>query len=233
MTLTLTTAFVAGLLGSAHCVGMCGGFVALLGVGTNGQRVASRQAAYFLGKTGTYVAFGTIAGAAGFALREAFAGLGGVVAVGLGVTMMTAGLAVCGVAWGVRTPGAALAARLGPAVGRLVGSDRPGALVTLGALNGLLPCGLVYGMLAVAGSSGSAAGGALTMAVFGLATIPALAVTGALGAHLRPSRRLWLQRLAGALVVAMGLLTVARGAHALTPAHVTAEPAVCDVSGLH
>lgn len=232
MTLALTTALAAGLLGSAHCVGMCGGFVALLGVGTDG-RVASRQAAYFLGKTGTYAAFGALAGAAGFALEEAFAGLGGVVAVGLGGAMVAAGLAVCGVAWGVRAPGAGLAARLGPAVGRLVGSGRPGALVALGALNGLLPCGLVYGMLAVAAASGSAAGGALTMSVFGLATIPALAVTGALGARLRPSRRLWLQRLAGALVVAMGLLTIARGAHALTPAHATAEAAVCDVAGLH
>jgi len=216
--LDLSAAFLAGLLGSAHCVGMCGGFVALLGVGGDARGVARRQAAYFAGKTGTYAAFGALAGAAGLALREVFAGVGGVVAVALGVAMVMAGLAVCGVAWRRGGGGAGrLASRFGPIIGRLVSSERPGALVALGAVNGLLPCGLVYGMLAVAAGTGSAGRGALTMAVFGMATLPALAVAGTFGARLRPSRRVWMQRLAGALVVAMGLLTVARGAQALGP----------------
>ena len=214
--LDLSAALLAGLLGSAHCVGMCGGFVALLGVG--GEGVARRQAAYFLGKTGMYAAFGAVAGAAGLALREVFAGVSGVVAVGLGGAMVAAGLAVCGVAWRRRGEGGGrVAARLGPLVGRVMASQKPGALVALGAVNGLLPCGLVYGMLAVAASSGSPGRGALTMAVFGLATLPALALVGAFGSRLRPSRRVWMQRLAGVLIVGMGLLTVARGAQALAP----------------
>ncbi|PAP75903.1 sulfite exporter TauE/SafE family protein [Rubrivirga marina] len=227
--LDLAAVFLAGLLGSAHCVGMCGGFVALLGVG-GGPAVAARQAAYFAGKTATYAAFGTMAGAAGFALREAFAGLGGVVSVGLGVAMVLAGLAVCGVAWGRSGLSGRLAARLSPIIGRLVGAGHPGALLALGMVNGLLPCGLVYGMLAVAASSGSAGRGALTMAVFGLATIPALALVGVLGGRLRPARRLTLQRLAGVLVVAMGALTLVRGAHPLAaPAgsHSTHAEVVC------
>ena len=213
----LTAVFLAGLLGSAHCVGMCGGFVALLGMGSD-RAAVGRQAAYFLGKTATYTAFGALAGAGGAALRGAFAGVGGAVAVGLGLAMVAAGLAVCGVAWGRGLGASRLAARLGPLVGRLVGSGKPGSAVALGMVNGLLPCGLVYGMLAVAASAGGPARGALTMAVFGLSTVPALALTGLLGARLRPSRRLWMQRAAGALVVAMGLLTVARGAEALAPA---------------
>ena len=205
----------AGLLGSAHCVGMCGGFVVLLGAGDGG---GARRAAYFAGKTATYAAFGALAGAAGGSLADLLGGVGGVVGVGLGLAMVAVGLGLCGVAWGRGgAVGARLAARLGPAIGRLVASERRGALVALGALNGLLPCGLVYGMLAVAAGTGSAASGALTLAVFGLSTIPALALTGWLGARLRPSRRVWMQRAAGALVVAMGLLTVARGAHALAP----------------
>ena len=55
------------------------------------------------------------------------------------------------------------------------------------------------------------------MAVFGLATVPALALTGLVGARLRPRRRLWMQRAAGALVVVMGLVTLVRGAEALGP----------------
>ena len=227
MMLDLAAVFLAGLLGSAHCVGMCGGFVALLGAG-GGPGLAVRQGAYFLGKTLTYAAFGALAGAAGFALREAFAGLGGVVAVGLGVTMVAAGLAVCGLAWGRGVVAGRLAARLGGVVGRLVRSDRPGALVALGMVNGLLPCGLVYGMLAVAASSGGAVR-ALTMAVFGLATVPALALAGVLSARLRPARRLAMQRLAGVLVVAMGLLTLARGAHALAMPEASSGSSICHV----
>ena len=100
------------------------------------------------------------------------------------------------------------------------------ALVALGMVNGLLPCGLVYGWLAAAATTGGAATGALTLAVFGLGTIPALALTGVLGGRLRPTSRLRMQRLAGVLVVLVGLLTVARGASALTPAPATGETPV-------
>ena len=208
---------------------MCGGFVALLGAG-GGAGVARRQAAYFAGKTLTYAAFGATAGAMGLALGDLLGGLGGVLGVALGTAMILAGLAVCGVAWG--RPGAvgAAAVRLGPLVARLVRSERAGALVALGAVNGLLPCGLVYGMLAVAATSGGAGRGALTMTVFGLATVPALAAVGALGARLRPARRLAMQRVAGVLVVAMGAITLVRGADALAPVeHGAHAEAMCGV----
>ena len=229
--LDLIAVFVVGLLGSAHCVGMCGGFVALLGVGAPGP-AAGRLAAYFAGKTSSYMALGAIAGLAGGLLRDVLAGAQGVLGIGLGVVLVAAGLALCGVAWGRSPLLARAAARLGPVIGRLVGSGGPGALVALGALNGLLPCGLVYGMLASAASSGSAGAGALTMGVFGAATVPALAVTGLLGARLRPERRLALQRVAGVLVVVMGLLTVVRGASALAPDRASPAPhAVCATPG--
>lgn len=217
-----------GLLGSAHCVGMCGGFVALLSAGSE-TGAARRQGAYFAGKTATYSAFGALAGAAGASLSDLFGALGGTLSVVLGSLMVVTGAAVCGLAWrGASAPGARFASRLGPAIGRLIGSGSLPSIAGLGALNGLLPCGLVYGMLAVAAASGSALEGAATMAVFGLATIPALALTGWLGSRLRPQNRLWMQRVAGVLVIAMGVLTVARGATALSsgaPDH--AEHVLC------
>ena len=212
----LAVPLTLGLLGSAHCVGMCGGFVALLGAGSEGGAVP-KQGAYFAGKTATYAAFGALAGAAGASLTDLFGALGGTLSVALGSLMVVAGAALCGLAWrGASAPGAQVAARLGPAIGRMVQSGSMASIAGLGALNGLLPCGLVYGMLAVAAASGSALEGALTMAVFGLATVPALAVTGWLGTRLRPQNRLWMQRVAGALVIVMGVLTVARGATALS-----------------
>ena len=57
--LDLTAVFFVGLLGSAHCAGMCGGFVALLGASSDRPRRA--QAIYFAGKTATYAAFGLLA----------------------------------------------------------------------------------------------------------------------------------------------------------------------------
>ena len=213
--LDLAAVFLAGLLGSAHCVGMCGGFVALIGVG-GGRSAGVRQGAYFAGKTATYTAFGALSGAAGGLLADVLGGVAGALAVGLGLAMVVVGLGLCGVAWGERrVPGAQIAAHFGPLIGRMVSTGSPPALFGLGAVNGLLPCGLVYGMVAVAASTGSAASGAATMAVFGLSTVPALALTGVLSRRLRPSGRVRMQRLAGVLVVVMGLVTVARGADAL------------------
>ena len=214
--LDLAAVFLAGLLGSAHCVGMCGGFVGLISAG-GGTSAGARQGAYFAGKTATYTAFGALSGAVGGLLAGLLGGVAGALAVGLGIAMAVVGLGLCGVAWGgARAPGARFAARLGPLIGRLVGTGSPPALFGLGAVNGLLPCGLVYGMVAVAASTGSAASGAVTMAVFGLSTVPALALTGVLSRRLRPSGRRRMQRLAGVVVLAMGVLTVARGADALT-----------------
>ena len=100
---------------------------------------------------------------------------------------------------------------------RVLQTRSPGVPFGLGLLNGLLPCGLVYGMLAKAATTGSASGGALTMAAFGLATLPALALAGALGSRLTPGRRVWMQRASGVLIVALGLLTLSRAALALDP----------------
>ena len=213
----LWVVFLVGLLGSAHCVGMCGGFVALLGHTSSTGSARRRQAAYFSGKTATYVVMGALAGWIGGAAGIALSGFQGLLSVVLGLVLVAVGLGLCGVLH--RLPGAGRigargAARLGPAVRHLVQRDRPDALFGLGAVNGLLPCGLVYGMLAKAATTGSAAGGALTLAIFGLGTIPALALVGTVGALLPPARRLWLQRAGGVLVIALGALTLARAASA-------------------
>src|SRR5690606_18776304 len=103
---------------------------------------------------------------------------------------------------------------LGEAVRALVARGTAGATFGLGMLNGLLPCALVYGLLVRAAAAGSPLGGAAVMATFGLGTIPALYLTGLFGSLIPPTRRLWLIRIGGVLVVALGVLTMARGATA-------------------
>jgi uncharacterized protein len=213
--LDLPVVFLVGLLGSAHCVGMCGGFVVAVAHAGGRRRASVRQAAYFAGKTSTYALFGALAGLAGGAVGIALSGFQGLLSLLLGLALVGVGLGLCGVLRrfaGFTPIGGRAAAVLGGAVRRLVASDRLHAVFGLGAVNGLLPCGLVYGMLAKAATTGSAGAGALTLAVFGLGTVPALFAAGLFGALMPPARRLWLQRAGGVLVLALGALTLARAA---------------------
>ena len=104
----------------------------------------------------------------------------------------------------------------------------------LGLVNGLLPCGLVYGLLVKAASTGTVAGGALTMAVFGLSTIPALYLLALTGYLMRPAWRTRLNLVSGVLVIVLGLVTIVRGTpamdlfmghdHGTHPTHEMADP---------
>jgi hypothetical protein len=82
----------------------------------------------------------------------------------------------------------------------------------MGALVGLLPCPLVYAFLFSALSAGSVPGAAGTMAVLGLASAPALLLVALAGAALSPLARRRAVRVAGAVVVVLGAVTVLRGA---------------------
>lgn len=228
----LPLVFLIGLLGSAHCIGMCGGFVALLGHARRGGQVWSAQLLYLSGKTATYAALGALAGGLGGAASLAVAGAQTVLSVTLGLVLVLVGLGLCGVfrsRAGAGRIAQRIAPRLGPAIAHLVRSERPASLVGLGALNGLLPCGLVYGMLAKASTTGSPLGGALTLAVFGIGTAPALLFVGRAGAGLPPARRLWLQRAGGVAVIALGVLTITRAAMAASLGH---PPAPTSNAGL-
>ena len=174
--------FVAGLAGSlVHCVGMCGPFVlgqvmsdAGAGVGGYGEwrRLAGAALApYHLGRITTYTVLGAIAGGATgiFTSSTGFAWLSGallLVAAAL-MSMQALGLAV-----NMDSPLAGPLARL---AGPLASARSPWARYSLGIVLGFLPCGLLYGALAVSGGSGSAREGGLAMAAFALGTVPALA----------------------------------------------------------
>ncbi|MDX1532394.1 MAG: sulfite exporter TauE/SafE family protein, partial [Rhodothermales bacterium] len=128
----LPLVFAAGLLGSAHCVGMCGGFVLAL---RHPARARLHQGLYFAGKTLTYTLFGAAAGAFGAALSAALGPVQDGLAVGLGLVLVVLGLGLCGVLR--RFDGFASVARLGffsQALGRLVAKPSASATVGLGML---------------------------------------------------------------------------------------------------
>lgn len=154
-------AALMGLVGSLHCVGMCGSFA--LACGGRTSHVASWQ----LGKLATYVVLGTMAGWFGGVLP----GPALPVQLVAATLVIWFGAAALGL---VPEPGALPGlSRIGAAILR-----RPGVLsrATFGAVNGLLPCGLVYAALGLAVAGGSAMAGGVTMAAFGMGTVPALSV---------------------------------------------------------
>jgi len=208
--LDLSVVFLAGLLGSAHCAGMCGGFAIALGALPGTRSYAVRLGAYLVGKALTYVLLGMFAGAFGYALflvtgvQKVLTMAAGAAMIALGVVLLRGGNALSGVGGGPASRWIA-----GP-LGRLAGRGTLGSAFGLGMLNGLLPCGLVVALLAQAAFSGDALSGALTMGVFGVSTMPALALTGALGRMAAPAFRHRLQRWGGVFVVVLGLLTIAR-----------------------
>jgi uncharacterized protein len=226
----LLAAFLVGLAGGAHCVGMCGGIVAAVTLragavhsvspGTGAAIAAghvsagriSFQLAFNLGRIATYGVVGAAVGAIGslgllldslfpvqLALRVIASAL--VILVGLYI-------AGCGssVIRGLERAGAGVwrfAQRFG---GRFFPPDTPGRAVVAGSMWGLLPCGLVYSVLATALVSGSAERGAAIMLAFGLGTLPTLVAAGMLAERLRHSlQRPGVRLAAGALVVALGV----------------------------
>jgi uncharacterized protein len=225
--LTWVTAFLAGLLGSAHCAAMCGGIATALGTAPQARRRAWLPLLYHLGRLASYAAAGTIVGAlgaaAGFAfaisrwsefLRLATAAM--VVLIGLDIALASGGRA----RW-LRLPerwGARLWRRVSPVAGAQLPASAPARALVLGLLWGWLPCGLVYSVLLAAAVAGGAFSGGATMLVFGLGTVPAMAGFSYLGTRLpRPDGAL--ARLLGAALVACGLWTAVLPIAALSGSH--------------
>lgn len=213
---------LAGLAGSLHCLGMCGPIVLAFGDIGDDSRGGSRtlrafgvSLGYHAGRIWTYGVLGLVAGFAGSQIRAASLGLGwqrplGLVAGGL---VLAAGLAALGVLPGIRLDLGTTGGCLGALTRRpWLATLARGQSLLLGAVMGLLPCGLVYGALVVTATLPTPWHSAIGMVVFGLGTIPAL--TGlALSRSMVP--RWMLARsssLAGVLLVCAGLVMLARSA---------------------
>ncbi|MBV6405900.1 MAG: sulfite exporter TauE/SafE family protein [Flavobacteriales bacterium] len=192
MTAAPIAALLLGLLGSAHCVAMCGPLHLAVAHGTPGRARAVRTTVLLnLGRVFTYVAIGALFGLFGRGLG--LAGLQRAVTIALAV-LMAAVLLVPAVADRMKRPlmPAAWMARLRTAVATRLRRGAPATVLVTGVLNGLLPCGLVYAAVAGALAQDGAWNGALFMAAFGLGTWPALfavrlaglSVGGRLRAHL-------------------------------------------------
>lgn len=224
--ITWLTAFLAGLLGSVHCIGMCGGITGALTMGLPGpvRHVYARLLPYLLaynsGRIISYVVAGALLGALGAQLGDGFSPHTAMQAgrVISGLFMLALGLYIAG--WwnalsGLERLGGRLWRRIEP-LGRGVLPPRsPLQAIGLGLVWGWLPCGLVYSALAWSLAAGGAAQGGLIMLSFGLGTLPMLLAMGTAARWLREVTRLRrVRQVAGAVMLLFGLyMLFAPGAH--------------------
>ncbi|HEY6239461.1 MAG TPA: sulfite exporter TauE/SafE family protein [Burkholderiales bacterium] len=212
----LSAIFLVGLLGGAHCIGMCGGIVTALTVQLPRDRPRwSLHLAYHAGRITTYAAAGALAGGLGSAaLRlDGLVPMQIVLFVVAQLMLVALGLYLLGVSRYLdvfERAGRVLWRRVQPAASRLFPLRTAPRGYAVGLLWGLLPCGLIYSVLVTALVTGSAATGALTMLVFGLGTLPSLLAAGAVMPALQRFRRATLvRRAAGGIVIAFGLFGLA------------------------
>ncbi len=208
--------FVASLLGSLHCVGMCGGFVAFYSGtdGSGGSRRLLSHAAYSAGRLAAYSILGLAAGAIGAALDLAgsLAGVQRVAAVVAGVVMVTWGvfalLQIGGVKVFKHGSGSAVSTVAAPR--HLLVGHRPPVVqaAAVGLLSGVLPCGWLWAFVVTAAGTGSALGGVAVMAAFWAGTVPVLLALG-LGAQVLsvPLRR-HIPAVTAVILVALGLYAI-------------------------
>ena len=215
--LSYSSAFAIGLLGSTHCLGMCGGISASLSMALPvGRSFRFRQTllllAFNFGRIGSYSLI-----AAGIALLStqaagqwAWAGL--LLMTLAGVLLIFMGLSM-GQWWqGIRyieRAGAPVWRALSPLTKRFLPVNNAGQALALGSLWGWLPCGLVYSTLGWAALQPTVPSAALTMFFFGLGTLPSMLATGYAAQWIRGIKsHQGVRKISGLLLILFGLWTL-------------------------
>jgi hypothetical protein len=214
------SAFIVGLLGGVHCIGMCGGIVGALTFGlpeTSRGSIAAQlpfQLSYNLGRLISYAVAGAIMGGLGLLLAELMPIQAAQQALLLlaGLFMVLLGLYLAGwwmVLNRVERLGGLLWRRIEPLGRKLMPVQSPAQALAIGMLWGWLPCGLVYTMLINAVASGGALQGAALMLAFALGTLPNLLAIGLLaGAAAHLARSQTARKVAGVTVMLFGVYTL-------------------------
>ncbi len=204
-----------GVLGSAHCVAMCGPLVVACSRPGPLRGRLSTAVVYHAGRLATYALLG-----AGSAALVAFFDIGRSISVLAGVALVAVGLVPAIARRAPRWMAFAftLAAPIAAAARRLDDGWPLTSRFVAGVANGLLPCGMVYAALGFAAASGSPGGAALTMTAFGAGTVPALMLTSLAVTGLPECWRGRWRRAAPLGAAILGGLLLARGLATPQPA---------------
>lgn len=230
----VTTAFILGLLGSLHCLGMCGPIAFMLPLDRNSKpRKLFQLSLYHFGRLFAYALMGLTFGFVGTSLQ--LFGIQQKFSVGIGILMILLVL-VPSRYFGklsLTKPLYGLVGKVKSRLGKALKKRTPDTFLTIGLLNGFLPCGLVYMALFGAIAMGNMWQGSFYMFLFGLGTIPlmtsAVYASSLFGAKVKQRIR----KLVPVFVVVIGFMFIVRGLGLgipyLSPKAVTPEMVSADV----
>lgn len=213
--LSLSAAFMLGILGSSHCLGMCGGIMSALSMSY--QKEGSRSVltillSYNFGRISSYMVAGLIAGLFGLWLQQLHTDVGLILRVISAVLIILMGFYLTG--WwmaltALETVGGKVWKLIQPLGNRLMPVKSPAQAFLLGCLWGWLPCGLVYSVLAWAATSADLLTSLGVMLFFGLGTLPAILMTGLFAKQFEAmARKQGIRIFSGLLIIIFGVWTL-------------------------
>ncbi len=208
----LWSALLFGLMGSFHCIGMCGPIAFMLPVDrTNVVKKNFQIALYHLGRILSYSLIGLLFGVLGKGFY--LFGFQQQLSIIIGVLMIIVAFIPYKTftKYNFSKPLYSIIGKVKSGLGKALKKKSPDTFLTIGFLNGFLPCGLVYMAVFGALSTGNAWQGALYMAIFGSGTIPLMTTAIYFGNFLKGKARSYITKAIPYVVAIMGLLFVLRG----------------------
>ena len=209
-------AFMIGLVGAGHCMGMCGGIASLLSMGAPNNKPSSALPLFYnVGRLASYALIGAIVGGAISGLSELsgltqslawlrFVAALFMILVALYIAKWWQGLLV------IEKAGQHIWKFISPAGKRLLPLKHPMYAFPFGFIWGWLPCGLVYSALTWSAVSGDALNGGLIMLSFGLGTLPSMLAIGYGASHFQKLQKSLIFRNISALIlISYGMYTAA------------------------
>lgn len=208
----LLTGFLFGLISSLHCIGMCGPIAMMLPVDhKNPSRKALQILTYHLGRISAYAMLGLAFGLLGRGLY--LAGLQQQISIGVGLMMIIIAIVPEKklAQYNFSKPIYKVISKLKSSLGKQFKKKTLDAMFSIGFLNGLLPCGLVYAALFGALAMQNVTLGITYMVLYGLGTIPMMSLVVYASGFISVKWRNQLQRVIPIITVLLGIAFIIRG----------------------
>lgn len=208
----LYSAFILGLLGSLHCVGMCGPIAFMLPVDrSNSFKKASQISIYHIGRLLAYSLIGLVFGLVGKSLY--IFGIQQQLSIIIGILMILIVLIPYKTfaKYNLSKPLHKVISKVKSNLGQALKKKTADTFLTIGFLNGFLPCGLVYMAVFGAVATGNLLQGSFYMVLFGIGTIPLMTSAIYLGKFLNQTIKQRIQKAIPVFVIVIGALFILRG----------------------
>ncbi|HDZ03495.1 hypothetical protein LCGC14_0583520 [marine sediment metagenome] len=208
----LLSALILGFMGSLHCVGMCGPIAFMLPVDrTNNYKKFGQIFIYHIGRLMAYGLIGLIFGLLGKGLS--IFGLQQKLSIAIGALMILVVLIPYKTfnKYNLSKPIYKIISKVKNQLGKELKKKSPDTFLTIGFLNGFLPCGLVYMALFASIAMGDALQGSLYMVLFGVGTLPLMTAAIYFSNLLKGGVRQKVQKAIPVFVVIIGVLFILRG----------------------